>query len=85
MAKSRNLLADHFPEESLVLSFFSVVIARLRQTARLMCGVPDYETFIRHRKTTHPDEPVPSYAEFFDMCQIRRFGGGPGGMQARCC
>ena len=85
MAKSRNLLADHFPEEPLVLGFFSVVIARLRQTARLMCGVPDYETFIRHRKNTHPDEPVPSYAEFFNMCQIRRFGGGPGGMQARCC
>jgi uncharacterized short protein YbdD (DUF466 family) len=83
MAKSRNLLADHFPEETPLASVFSVVVARLQQTARLMCGVPDYETFVRHRKRTHPDEPVPSYAEFFNMCQVRRFGGA--GMQARCC
>lgn len=83
MAKSRNLLADHFKEETPLQSVFSTVVARLRQTARLMCGVPDYETYIRHRKTTHPDEPVPSYAEFFEMCQVRRFSGT--GMQAGCC
>ncbi len=82
MAKSRNLLADHFKEEMPVESIFSIVVARLRQTARLMCGVPDYDTYVRHRKTTHPEEQVPSYAEFFNMCQDRRFGGG---MQARCC
>ena len=83
MAKGRNLLAEHFKEEAPLQGVFSTVVARLRQTARLMCGVPDYETYIRHRRTTHPDEPVPSYAEFFEMCQIRRFGGS--GMQARCC
>jgi uncharacterized short protein YbdD (DUF466 family) len=83
MAKSRNLLADHFPEEAPVEAFLRTVFARLKQTARLMCGVPDYETFVRHRKITHPNEPIPSYAEFFNMCQLRRFGGE--GMQARCC
>lgn len=83
MAKSRNLLAAHFPEETPAPSVFSTVAARLRQTARLMCGVPDYDTFIRHRKVTHPDEPVPTYEEFFEMCQTRRFGGA--GMQPRCC
>ncbi len=82
MANSRNLLAEHFPKERPLVSLFFGVVARLRQTARLMCGVPDYETYIRHRKTTHPDEPIPSYAEFFNMCQVRRFGAG---MQAGCC
>ena len=83
MAASRNLLADHFPEETPFQRVFWEVIARLKQTARLMCGVPDYETFVRHRRITHPNEPIPSYAEFFNMCQMRRFGGA--GMQARCC
>ena len=82
MARSRNLLADHFPQKSPFEDFLAEVVARLRQTARLMCGVPDYDTYIRHRRTTHPSEPVPSYEEFFAMCQARRFGGG---MQARCC
>jgi uncharacterized short protein YbdD (DUF466 family) len=82
MARSRNLLADHFPEEAPFQRLLTTVAARLKQTARLMCGVPDYDTFIRHRRTTHPDEPVPTYEEFFAMCQSRRFGAG---MQAKCC
>lgn len=85
MTKSRNLLADHFPDAvSAEPSLFSQVLARLRQTARLMCGVPDYDTYIRHLRATHPDQDVPTYAEFFTLCQNRRFGVG-GGMQARCC
>lgn len=83
MAKRRNLLADHFQEETPVQSVFSVVVARLQQTARLMCGVPDYDTYIRHLKATHPDQAVPTYEQFFEICQTRRFGGT--GMQARCC
>jgi uncharacterized short protein YbdD (DUF466 family) len=81
MSKSRNLLADHFTEEMPVPGIFSRVISRLQQTARLMCGVPDYETYARHLRATHPDRPVPSYEEFFRECQTRRFEG----MQARCC
>ena len=80
MAKSRNLLTDHFPEEA--PSVFSVVMARLTQTARLMCGVPDYGTYVRHLKANHPGQDVPTYEAFFEMCQTRRFGAG---MNARCC
>jgi len=80
VAKSRNLLADHFREEA--PSVFSVVVARLTQTARLMCGVPDYDTYVRHLKANHPSQEVPTYEAFFAMCQARRFGAG---MQARCC
>jgi uncharacterized short protein YbdD (DUF466 family) len=31
------------------------------QTARLMIGVPDYETYVAHRKANHPGQPIMSY------------------------
>ena len=31
------------------------------RTARLMIGVPDYETYVAHRRANHPQEPVMSY------------------------
>ena len=31
---------------------------RWLQTARLMVGVPDYQTYVEHRRKTHPDLPV---------------------------
>jgi uncharacterized short protein YbdD (DUF466 family) len=34
------------------------------QTARLMVGVPDYQTYVTHTRTTHPDKPVMKYEEF---------------------
>jgi uncharacterized short protein YbdD (DUF466 family) len=49
--------------------------SRLRQTARLMVGVPDYDTYVAHRLTQHPGEPVMSYAEFFRAAQQRRYAG----------
>ena len=38
---------------------------RLREGARLMIGVPDYETYVAHMRQAHPGQPVMSYAEFF--------------------
>jgi uncharacterized short protein YbdD (DUF466 family) len=57
---------------------------RLGQAARLMVGVPDYETYVVHRRAAHPGEPVMSYEEFFRERQARRYGGG-GGQVGRCC
>ena len=54
--------------------------ARLRQTARLMVGIPDYDTYVDHRRTSHPGEPIMTYEEFFRQSQIRRYGG-----VSRCC
>ena len=34
------------------------------QTARLMVGVPDYQTYVAHRQATHPDLPMMTYVEF---------------------
>jgi uncharacterized short protein YbdD (DUF466 family) len=55
----------------------------LRRTARLMVGIPDYDTYVEHRRRRHPGEPAMSYEEFFRYCQERRFNPGKGGM--RCC
>lgn len=53
----------------------------LRQSMRLMVGVPEYSTYVNHMKTTHPDQPVMSYQEFFRERQEARYGG----KVSRCC
>ena len=57
---------------------------RLAQTARLMVGVPDYDTYVAHRRAHHPGEPVMSYTEFFRERQRARYGCERGGI-GRCC
>ena len=60
------------------------LLLRMRRTARLMVGVPDYDSYVAHRRVTHPDEPVMTYEEFFRDCQDRRYGvKGDGAF--RCC
>ena len=56
----------------------------VQRTARLMVGVPDYDTYVAHRRNPPPDEPVMDKAEFFRSAQDRRYGGGPKGV-FRCC
>ncbi len=46
-----------------------------RQAARLMVGVPDYDTYLAHRSAHHPGEPVMSYADFFKERQDSRYAG----------
>ena len=59
----------------------SLLFARAKQTAQLMCGLPDYDAYVAHVKTMHPELPVPSYAQFFRERQDARYGRGT----ARCC
>ena len=33
---------------------------RAVQTARLMVGIPDYDTYVAHRRAQHPGDPVMS-------------------------
>ena len=51
--------------------------------ARLMVGVPNYETYVAHIAATHPDRTPMTRAEFFRDRQDARYGGGKGGF--RCC
>lgn len=59
--------------------------SRAVQTARLMVGVPDYDTYVAHRRAHHPGEPVMSYAEFFRERQQARYALGKGGRFRGCC
>jgi len=60
------------------------LIDKVRETARLMVGMPDYDRYVAHRQSHHPDQPVMSYDEFFRERQQSRYGGGPGKI-SRCC
>ena len=54
------------------------------KTARLMIGIPDYETYLEHRRLKHPGEPVMTYEEFFCERQDARYAVGKGKI-SRCC
>lgn len=57
---------------------------RLREGARMMIGVPDYDTYVAHMHEAHPGQPVMSYAEFFRERQSARYGEGST-RGFRCC
>ncbi|HEY0621620.1 YbdD/YjiX family protein [Sphingomonas sp.] len=57
------------------------LLRTLRDTARLMVGLPDYEAYLRHMAAHHPDRPAMDRAAFFRDRQRARYGGGGG----RCC
>jgi uncharacterized short protein YbdD (DUF466 family) len=54
------------------------------QTARLMIGIPDYQVYLEHRRTFHPDEPIMTYEEFFRDRQDARYAVGKGRFRG-CC
>ena len=54
----------------------------LGQAAKLMVGLPDYETYAAHARATHPDWPVMTEVEFFRNRQEARYASGRSG---GCC
>jgi uncharacterized short protein YbdD (DUF466 family) len=54
------------------------------RAARLMIGVPDYETYVAHRRANHPQEPIMTYIEFFRERQDARYGVSNGRLRG-CC
>jgi uncharacterized short protein YbdD (DUF466 family) len=55
----------------------------LGQAARLMVGVPDYDTYVQHMRLTHPEQTPMSYEEFYRERVESRYGGKNG--SSRCC
>ncbi|MES2950751.1 MAG: YbdD/YjiX family protein [Pseudomonadota bacterium] len=55
----------------------------LGQAARLMVGLPNYDTYLTHFRSEHPDQTAMSYEEFFRERQLARYGGN--GRMGRCC
>jgi uncharacterized short protein YbdD (DUF466 family) len=66
------------------MSRLRTLYERARQTARLMIGIPDYETYVQHRKTFHPDQPIMTYEEFFIERQNARYSVSKDRMKG-CC
>src|ERR1700730_2749648 len=54
------------------------------RAARLMIGIPDYETYVAHRRTDHPDQPIMTYVEFVRERQEARYAVGKGRFRG-CC
>ncbi|HXW24758.1 MAG TPA: YbdD/YjiX family protein [Xanthobacteraceae bacterium] len=54
------------------------------RTARLMVGIPDYETYVAHRKANHPGQAVMTYEEFFVERQEARYAVSKGRFRG-CC
>jgi len=50
--------------------------------ARMMVGVPDYDSYALHMRTHHPGQPVMTRTQFFRDRQEARYGGKNGG---KCC
>lgn len=66
-----------------MIEVISRALMRIKQSMRLMVGVPDYEVYVSHMKTVHPEQPVMSYPEFFRERQEARYGAK--GRLNRCC
>jgi uncharacterized short protein YbdD (DUF466 family) len=58
------------------------LIGRLRETARLMVGQPDYEAYLAHMATRHPERAPMTRVQFFRDREQARYGAKGGG---RCC
>jgi uncharacterized short protein YbdD (DUF466 family) len=58
------------------------LIARLRETARLMVGQPSYDAYLAHMATRHPGREPMDRVTFFRNREQARYGGKSGG---RCC
>ncbi len=54
------------------------------RAARLMIGIPDYETYVAHRRRLHPDDAIMTYEEFFVERQEARYAIGKGRFRG-CC
>ena len=57
----------------------------LGQAARMMVGMPDYGTYVRHMEQTHPGEAFMTYEEFFKNRLDARYGASDSGRPMRCC
>jgi uncharacterized short protein YbdD (DUF466 family) len=56
----------------------------LGQAARMLVGMPDYDTYVAHMRSTHPEQTPMSYEAFFRERQDARYGGGKG-RPIHCC
>ncbi|MFZ1853102.1 MAG: YbdD/YjiX family protein [Nitrosomonas sp.] len=66
-----------------MIELISKALMRVKQSMRLMVGVPDYDVYVSHMKAVHPEQSIMSYSEFFRERQEARYGAK--GRLNRCC
>jgi uncharacterized short protein YbdD (DUF466 family) len=54
------------------------------KTARLMVGIPDYDTYVAHREANHPEQPIMTPTEFYRERQEARYAVSKGRFRG-CC
>ncbi len=69
------------PERGVSMEVVLERVRVIRQIARQMFGIPDYERYLAHAAVRHPDAPVLSRRAFCAQAIERKYGkSGP-----RCC
>jgi uncharacterized short protein YbdD (DUF466 family) len=53
----------------------------LLATLKRIAGMPNYEAYLEHLRSCHPECPLPSEREYYELYLKQRYEGG--GM--RCC
>ncbi len=67
----------------MIYSKMNLALGQLVQSLRLMVGVPEYSTYVEHMRSTHPEQVIMSYEDFFRERQEARYGSK--GRHNRCC
>jgi uncharacterized short protein YbdD (DUF466 family) len=60
-----------------IVRSWNVVVA----AARRIAGIPDYNAYVAHLKSHHPERAIPAERDFFAERQQARYRAGGG----RCC
>jgi uncharacterized short protein YbdD (DUF466 family) len=56
-------------------------LRRVARVIRRIAGMPDYEAYVEHLRTCHPERQIPTEREYLDEFLKRKYDGGPN----RCC
>jgi uncharacterized short protein YbdD (DUF466 family) len=80
-ASAPGRLADQWEREQSLWRRLRWKVKSVVADFRRLAGMPDYEAYLRHLQAAHPDWPVPSEREYFELYVESRYGNGP----SRCC
>ncbi len=56
-------------------------LERALTALKRVVGMPNYEAYLEHLRTRHPECPLPTEREYFDEYLKGKYGGG----FSRCC
>ena len=54
---------------------------KILRVIRRVAGMPDYEAFVEHVRSCHPEQSIPDRREFYEQYLQSRYGEGT----SRCC